>query len=189
MKPSWQLRVPVVLFMLWLGYHVGLSRTAREASNLFSNGIDLGIHELGHLVTCWLPDLLCALAGTVAQCAAPLVAAFSFFRKKILFETCFCIWWCGENMICSSYYIGDAKSMSLQLVTPFGGEAQHDWNYILRTIGMLRWDTAIAFSVRALGTLLLLGGILLGIAVLWAMRERDCGRRAPGLLGDLLEQE
>ncbi|NOZ23985.1 MAG: hypothetical protein GXP25_23150 [Planctomycetes bacterium] len=188
MRPSWQLRIPMVLIMLWIGYRVGFSRTSGQAHSVFS-GIDLGIHELGHVVTCWLPNLLCALAGTVAQCVAPLIAAFSFFRKGILFETCFCIWWSGENMICSSYYIADAKSMDLPLVTPFGGEAHHDWNYILRTVGLLRWDTTLAFFVRAGGTLLVLGGIAAGIAVLWAMRERDLGRRPPGPLGGLTERE
>ena len=188
MKASWQLRVPVVLFMLWIAYRVALSGSARECHNIFS-AIDLGIHELGHVITCFLPELICAAAGTIAQCAAPLAAAYMFYRQKAYFEVCFGLFWCGENMISSSYYIGDAKSMNLRLVTPFGGEPKHDWNFILMKLGLLRWDTTIAFFVRAAGTVLVLGGILLGIAVLWAMRERDQGRRAPGLLGDLVDQQ
>ncbi|MEW6356729.1 MAG: hypothetical protein AB1696_10405 [Planctomycetota bacterium] len=193
MKPSWQLRIPAVLLMLWTGYHVVFSRTAQQATDMFFEnifaGIDLGIHELGHFVTLWLPGVLCALAGTAAQCIAPLVAGFGFVRKGIFFEACFCLWWCGENLICSSYYIADAKTMNLPLVSPFGALPKHDWNEILRAVGLLRWDTTLAFLVRACGTLLVVGGIALGIAVLWAMREQALGRRAPGLLGDLMNRE
>ena len=193
MKASWHLRIPVVLLMLWTGYHVVFSRTPEQAGKMFFNnifsGIDLGIHELGHVITLWAPNIICAAAGSITQCVVPLIAGFSFLRKGVLFEACFCLWWSGENMICSAYYIGDAKAMNMHLVSPFGENPDHDWNVVLSKLGLLRWDTTIAFFVRAGGTILILAGLVLGVIVLWAMRERDLGRRAPGRLGELVDRQ
>ena len=38
--------------------------------------------------------------------------------------------------------------MRLPLVTPFGAQRIHDWNYLLARTGLLPYDTTLAFAVQ-----------------------------------------
>ena len=52
--------------------------------------------------------------------------------------------------------MADARKMELPLVS----SGDHDWNIILSDLGMLQYDTSIAFVVRAVGWLIMLSAVI-----------------------------
>ena len=119
--------------------------------------VDLGIHELGHFVTYWLPDLGTALMGSVFQVLAPMgLATYFLFHQKDLLGSGLCAAWAGTSLQQVSVYVADAPYQALPLL---GGE--HDWAFILGPAGLDALDAApgIALALRAVGILLILSGI------------------------------
>jgi hypothetical protein len=128
--------------------------------------VDLGFHELGHLVMYILPmhEVLTAAMGSVFQCAIPLgIAAYFWFARRDSIGAIACIAWSATNFQDVSVYIADAPVQRLQLL---GGE--HDWGTILgpqhfdvvrsagtianvaRTVGLALWLVAVVLAVRGL---------------------------------------
>ena len=154
----WQVRIPVLLYLVgvWLAY----ARDPRHQS-IFS-GINLGIHELGHVVFGPWNDVLAALGGSLLQCTAPLIAAVLFLRQRDYFAIAFALTWFGTNLFEVAAYAGDAVAMTLPLVTPGGGEPIHDWNYALATLGWLRHTQTIAAIHRGSAHLAMAVGLAFG---------------------------
>ena len=71
----WVLAAVVAAALAWLTYSAG-------GWIPFLSGADLAIHEFGHLVTMWAPPLLCSLAGSFLQVAAPLGLAAHFWWRR-----------------------------------------------------------------------------------------------------------
>lgn len=59
-------------------------------------------------------------------------------------------------------YIGDARAMELPLVG-FTSDPEHDWHYLLSTMGLLGADTFLAFLTRVAATVI--GAVSLAFAV------------------------
>lgn len=72
---------------------------------------------------------------------------------------------CFETVL----YAGDAVARRLPLVSPSVAEPIHDWNYLLRELGMLQHTAAVAEAWQWAGRLLMTAGIALGGRVLWVM--------------------
>ncbi|SRR5260221_1079159 len=69
-------------------------------------------------------------------------------------------------------YVGDARALQLDLVSPFGGGDDgviHDWNWLLDKLGWLTHDHAIAAVLRALAIACLWSGVVWGAYILWRM--------------------
>jgi len=168
--------------LLFLGY-MGVRHLVDVRYTSIFGAINLGIHEAGHLLFFWTgSDFLHALGGTIAQMAAPVIAAFLFLRQRDLFAACVCGPWLATNMYDSARYIADARSLSLTLVSVGGGDAQHDWHYLLGRMGMLGQDATIAAIVRAGAFICMWGGILAGAYVIFRMaapRKRTRKRSGP----------
>lgn len=125
--------------------------------------IDLGIHELGHLLTFFLPRLLYFMAGSVAQVALPAACAVYFLvRQRDLAGAGFCMAWAGASAWDVSVYIADAPVQALPLV----GGGTHDWAYILgpEQLDALGRADAVAGFVSTTGMIVAIAGI--GVA-LW----------------------
>jgi hypothetical protein len=119
--------------------------------------VDLGIHELGHLLTYPFPDLFTAMAGSLAQVLIPVgLAAYFLLRSRDQLGTALCLAWAGTSAQQVSMYVADAPYQRLPLL---GGE--HDWYYILGPEGFDALDRAatVATSVRWLGLFLLVAGL------------------------------
>ena len=115
--------------------------------------VDLGFHELGHLVTAPLPDLATALAGSVAQVAVPVgLAVYFAVRQRDLLAVGLCFAWAGTSARQAAVYIADAPYQALPLI---GGE--HDWAYILA--GNLEAAPVIAAALVFVAWMLALGGV------------------------------
>lgn len=117
--------------------------------------VDLGFHELGHLVMYVFPisQVLTAAMGSILQVAVPtgLAVYFAWWRRDAL-AGAVCLAWAATSLQDASVYIADAPSQALELI---GGE--HDWAYVLGSEGFDRLDqaAAIARAVRATGLVLL----------------------------------
>jgi len=133
-------------------------------------GVDLGFHELGHLLAAWMPGLLPPLAGTVAQVAVPLGLAgyFGFVRRQPL-SCALMLAWAGTSAQNASVYIADAPTQYLPLL----GGGRHDWAAILA--GNLDAAAPLAGTVWVAGLLFVLAGLALAV---WPILEPSVrGRR------------
>ncbi len=164
---SWLWRAPLLLYLAYVGVrHLG----DPEYTSLFG-GINLGIHEAGHVVLSFAGQWVMVLGGTLFQLAAPLVAAFLFLRQPDYFAVPVCGAWFSTNLYNVATYMADARALELPLVTlgPEGGDVEHDWNYLLDSVGLLHYDTTLAGLVRLLAFLVMWGSIAAGVWMCWRM--------------------
>lgn len=124
--------------------------------------VDLGFHELGHLLTHPFGDRITAVMGSVTQVAVPvgLAAYFGWIRSDRV-ATSVCLTWAATAARDVSVYIRDAPHQQLELI---GGE--HDWAFLLAT-DLQRADS-LGRDVQGVGALLLLGAFALAISVPFA---------------------
>lgn len=161
----WWVRAPLLLYFAYVGArHLADS----EYASLFG-GINLGIHEGGHLALMWAPHFFMILGGTLFQCAAPIVAAWLFLRQPDYFAVPVCGAWLSTNLYSVATYMADARALELPLVTVGGGDADHDWNTMLDALGIITWDTKLAFLVRAVAFVLMWGSLAAGAWILALM--------------------
>src|SRR5213592_3143928 len=57
--------------------------------------VDLGFHELGHLLTYWLPDVVTAMMGSINQVLVPLGLATYFLFRRDRLAGALCLAWAG----------------------------------------------------------------------------------------------
>jgi hypothetical protein len=131
--------------------------------------LELGIHELGHVVFMPFGEWIGVLGGSLAQLLAPLYGVWQFLRQKDFFAAAFAVGWLGESLGNLSVYIGDARAQELPLANLFGGDPIHDWNYLLGSVNRLGMDTKYALLVRGLGLLCVLAFLWTGGWMLWQM--------------------
>jgi len=142
---NWLVRAPLVAWGAWILLHH--LRSPDYAS--FFAGLNLGIHELGHVVFMPLGQTMGVLGGSLAQVLAPLASCLVFLRQRDWFAISFCFLWLGASLFELARYVGDARALELPLVSPFGGDPIHDWHYLLAGAGLLRWDGTFAMLLRA----------------------------------------
>jgi len=134
-------------------------------SSIFK-GINLGIHEIGHIVFSVFGHFIMMAGGTILQCLAPVISIFLFYRQRDFFAIAICFGWLATNLFDVATYVADARAMALPLVSPFGVEAAHDWHYLLGELGILKLDRFLGGLIRIIGSLnmlicLIFGGWLL----------------------------
>jgi hypothetical protein len=121
-------------------------------------GLNLGIHEAGHILFRPLGHFMTIAGGTILQCLAPFFAMIMFYKQRDFFAIAFCFGWLSTNFFHCATYANDARGqLNLVLVSPwgqgFGADGMGDWSQMLRQLGMLEWDTTIAFSLRVAANL------------------------------------
>ena len=108
----------------------------------FIDTVNLIFHEAGHTIFFFLGNFLQVVAGSATQILIPLLISIYFFYKNEKLNGSIIMLWVGQNVLNVSLYIGDAALMQLELL---GGDAVvHDWNYILTTLGLIRYTNIIA---------------------------------------------
>jgi hypothetical protein len=168
---SWVWRLPV---LVWLGY-VGVRQFLDNEYSVrcLFGGINLGIHEGGHLLTGSMGQFVCSAAGSFLQCFVPVASMFMFLRQRDYFGIAVCFGWLATNLVGVGVYMSDARAMALPLVTVGGGggniEQMHDWHYLFARMGLLRSCETIGALTRALGHLSLLVCLVGGGWLLWQM--------------------
>jgi hypothetical protein len=129
----------------------------------FIDGVNLLIHEAGHLLLTPLGQTWHMLGGTLLQIAIPAVFCAHFLRRGDRFAGAVVGVWLAESLMNVGRYMGDAVSRQLPL---FGGHI-HDWNWILAKMGLLRHAEALGFMTHLLGASLALA------SVVFAWKYRD----------------
>ena len=182
---SWPARLLMWLWFVWLAVHY--TRNANFGS--FLDGLNLGIHEFGHLICMPFGKFITVLGGSLVQCLVPILSIFMFWRQRDYFAYSFSFVWLATNLFGVAHYIADSRSLQLDLVTPFGGgdsdsDVGHDWNWILNELGWLSRDLQIASVVRWIAMPCLWLGVLWGAWVLWRMmtdrKQQEMGPGWPG---------
>ncbi len=143
-------RIILLLFFLY----IGIRHLADPMFNSIFKSLNLGIHELGHIVFGPFGEFLSIAGGTILQCLMPVISMLMFYNQRDYFAIAISFGWLSTNLYDVATYMADARSLSLPLVSPFGTEnIVHDWNYLLNVMGLLQWDTKLAFCVRILAFL------------------------------------
>jgi hypothetical protein len=131
---------------------------------------DLGIHEFGHLLAWWAPELMAQLAGSLMQVGLPLLLGAYFLWRRDRMAVVLMLAWAAESLNNVSVYIYDATRMQLPLVNDDGSGAAHDWHNILSRLGALSHTDAIAYTVRGLSVAMF--AVAVALAVWWWVRGR-----------------
>ncbi len=132
-------------------------------------GLNFGIHELGHFVFAPFGQFLMILGGSLFQCLVPVIGFAMFLYQKDYFGIAFTFGWEATNLYYVATYIADARAMKLPLLTPFGVEAYHDWNWFLSRTGLLRQDILIASMARVLASACMVICLAYGGWLVWIM--------------------
>lgn len=138
----WAAAAVTVAVLAWLSF-------TRNGWVPFLSGVDLGVHEFGHLIFVWAPDLWVALAGSLVQAAAPAGLAAYFLWRGDRLAVVLMVGWLGMSLHNVSVYIRDATRMELPLFGDDGSGAGHDWRNILGGLGWLDHTVGIAGMVTA----------------------------------------
>jgi hypothetical protein len=116
---------------------------------LFIDSANLVVHEGGHLLFGWLGRTPGLWGGTILQWAVPLLLAAYFFVQRQTTAFAFSVFFFFENWLYTATYMADARAMVLPLVTTGDPDlAEHDWNTIFTSLGVLPYDTTVAAVVH-----------------------------------------
>ncbi len=145
----------------WEGNHAG---------RVFLHNVNLPFHEAGHLLFGLFGRFITVLGGSLGQLLIPLVCMLTLLIKtRDPFGASVAFWWLGQNFLDLAPYIGDARALKLTLLGGITGQEAvdyHDWEFLLRTLGLLKWDHTLAWLSHGFGSLCILialawGGYLL----------------------------
>jgi hypothetical protein len=162
---SWKLTFQWAVAILATVLLAGLTYSRSGWVPWLSN-VDLGVHELGHMLAFWAPELLIQGAGSFLQVAAPLgLGAYFLWGRHDRFAVLLMLAWAAESLNNVSVYIYDATRMVLPLLGDDGSGAGHDWHNILSRLGLLGHTDGIAYTVRVLSILLF--AAVFGLAAWW----------------------
>jgi hypothetical protein len=123
--------------------------------------INLPFHEFGHILFRPFGRLMTSLGGSITQVLIPVMCLAVFLIKtRDTFAAAFALWWTGQNFMDLAPYINDARSLTLPLLggntgrtSPYGF---HDWEFILRETGLVRYDHLLANLSNKLGSLMMI---------------------------------
>jgi hypothetical protein len=160
--------------ILWLSFlYVLLCHLGDPMYQSLFKPLNLGIHELGHLIFTPLGKFMMMAGGTIAQCLVPMISFFMFYKQRDFFAISVSFCWMGTNLFSIAVYMADARKMEIPLVTPFGGaEVIHDWNYLLGKLGLLHADATLGGFVEAFAVLNMLIGLAFGAWLILKMYKK-----------------
>ena len=125
------------------------------------DGLNLVIHEAGHIVFRPFGEFIMIAGGSLFQVIVPVTFAGYFYFNQQYLSCAFVLFWVGESLLNVSVYAADSVVMQLPLLG--GNDSIHDWNYMLEQMGLLRQTAGVALAIRALGTLIII------FAIVWAI--------------------
>ena len=130
--------------------------------------VHLVFHEAGHTITAMLTDNrpMIVFMGSGLQVLFPLIVTVSFyFTNKDAFGAAVGLWWTGHAALDVAPYIGDARSLNLQLLSGGTGKEVegHDWEYLLEHWHAMKSDITIAAHVATVAR------VVMVLAFAWAL--------------------
>lgn len=165
----------MLLFLIILIWGLKFISTSMESNTIgssFWHLINLPFHEAGHVIFRPFGRFMTSLGGTLAQLLIPLICLVVFIIKtRDPFGASFSVWWLGENFMDIAPYINDARSLTLPLLggnigrtSPYGF---HDWEFILKESGLIKYDHFLANFSYKIGTVLMVCAFLWGGYILF----------------------
>jgi hypothetical protein len=137
----------------------------------FLHLISIPFHEAGHILLAPFGHLLMSLGGSLLQVLVPVACWVAFSTSSPdAWGRVVAAWWTGQNLTDVALYINDARALRLVLLGGrTGAEVEgHDWEFILGRLGLLARDHQMAWTVHAVGALLMLAALVWGIRLLMA---------------------
>ena len=125
------------------------------------DGVNLVIHEAGHLFFMPFGEFLMIAGGSLFQLIVPAAFAFYFYYHRKPYSCALVLLWLGESLLNVSVYAGDSVAMQLPLLG--GNDSIHDWNYLLDHMGWLYHTNGIAKALH------LAAAAIVVAATLWAI--------------------
>ena len=126
----------------------------------FIDGVNLVIHEAGHVFFHPFGTLLMFMGGSLLQIIVPCLFAGYFWFQKEYLSFALMLLWAGQNIINVSVYVGDAIAMQLPLL---GDDVtMHDWNNILRMLNALPSALILSHILYAVGLTAMISGAGIG---------------------------
>lgn len=167
--PTW---IYVISFVFFVYLFVQIYNFHAESSiNVIVRGmymLNLGIHEMSHIIFMFLPNILVALAGSIGEIAFAILLLFAIIKSKSYFASVFAGLWIMLAFNSVGRYIADARVQLLPLVGP-GATVNHDWHFILNRLNLLQYDTFLGGLMRVIGNLI---GVLALIFGLWLIYRK-----------------
>lgn len=163
----------VVLFLvlfIWGWKFILSPMESLSTSKNFLHMINLPFHEAGHILFSPFGRFISVLGGSIMQLLVPFICLLTLlFKTRDAFGASVCLWWLGESFMDLAPYINDARELKLILLGGVTGRDvsdYHDWEFLLRNLGLLKYDQALASIAQALGIIFMLltflwGGFLL----------------------------
>ena len=173
-KKLWFLRVPVIVFMVYVLFrHMGSSLDQYAYYDIFS-AINLPMHEMGHVLFGLTGIEFAAVAGgTMLEWMVPVFVMIAFLKQRDYFGVSFAFSWLASAMYGTAVYMFDARRQALNLVTigytgnePVG----HDWYFLFEKTGLIFRNESVALLVHNAAHLLSLIGILAGSYLTYRMK-------------------
>jgi len=118
------------------------------------DNVHLVMHEAGHFILLFFGQFLSVAGGTIMQLLMPMVFIVYFYLSRQYFSAAILLFWLGSSLLNVYVYAADAQAMRLPLLG--GDSTNHDWNYMLSSLGALEHTAAIANSIRGLGVITML---------------------------------
>ncbi len=138
------------------------------------HAFDFTLHEFAHVLTAWLPPLVTAAVGSGSELLLGLLLVYGAFKFRNYFASLFCFLWL--MLVCMSVgsYMADALPRRIPLVslggTLSGSETvTHDWNFVFGQLHLLGASGFIGNSVKVLGVLAGIFGLLFSAWVMYKM--------------------
>ncbi|HVG39672.1 MAG TPA: hypothetical protein VM870_10300 [Pyrinomonadaceae bacterium] len=126
------------------------------------DGVNLVIHEAGHLIFLPFGEFLMIAGGSLFQVIMPSLFVGYFFRREQRFSGSLTLFWVGHSLLNVSVYAGDAVAMQLPLLG--GSDSIHDWRYLLERTDLLPHTAFVGNAIRALATLVIMSATILSFA-------------------------
>jgi hypothetical protein len=143
--PKLVVAVIASLFFLWCAYD--------PYQWHLIDGVNLVIHEAGHLVFSPFGEFIMIAGGSLFQVIMPSLFFGYFLYHRKYYSAALVLFWVGESILNVSVYAGD--SVALQLPLLGGQDSVHDWNYLLNSLNLLSATATITGVIRLLGTIVI----------------------------------
>src|SRR5438876_3982110 len=99
------------------------------------DGVNLVIHEAGHIVFRPFGEFLMIAGGSLFQVIMPAVFVGYFCYQRQFYSAALVLFWVGESILNVSVYAADSVAQQLPLLG--GPDSIHDWNYLLTRLNLL----------------------------------------------------
>lgn len=124
--------------------------------------VEFGVHEAGHIVFGFLPQLWVAAAGSLSEVTFTVLLVVATLRAKSYWAAIFAILWFMLAMNSAGTYMADARAQLLPLIGA-GPDPQHDWHFVFGQLGWLGADIAIGTTVKVVGDIAGAAALLFGL--------------------------